>query len=85
MRKEVKVDARGHISLNGVRTKGHDRYMAEEDPDGTIHLMPMVLVPAVLKSPSGPPRYIAEHEREPESRDFMNVLREHFPDAKELP
>ncbi len=79
MRKEVKVDSRGHVSLNGIRTKNHDRYLAEEDPDGTIHLMPMVLVPAILKESS--PKASMEMKA---TRDPMDVLREYFPEAKEL-
>lgn len=76
MRKEVKVDAKGHVSLVGVRTKGHDRYLAEEDPDGTIHLMPMMLVPAILKESL--PQGVME------MKAGMDVIREYFPEAKEL-
>ena len=42
---EVIVDSRGKISL-GFRKHVHDRYLWTEDPDGTIHLIPAVLVPA---------------------------------------
>jgi hypothetical protein len=79
VRKEVKVDARGHVSLVGVRTKHHTRYLAEEDPDGTIHLMPAVLVPAILKEPSAEGGL--EFKR---TRDPLEILRDYFPDAKEL-
>lgn len=47
---EVIVDASGMASL-GFRKHGHTRYLAEEDPDGTIHLVPAVLVPARLRAP----------------------------------
>jgi hypothetical protein len=54
MRKpEVLVDSRGKVSLS-FRKHKHDRYLAEEDPDGTIHLVPAVLVPARLKAPASP-------------------------------
>lgn len=60
MRKnEVLVDSRGKISL-GFRKHVHDRYLAEEDPDGTIHLVPAVLVPARLRIPSSPLREMAQ-------------------------
>ena len=39
MKKEVIVDSRGKVSLS-FRKHIHDRYLAEEDPDGTIHLVP---------------------------------------------
>ena len=79
MRKEVKVDSRGHVSLTGVRTKDHVWYLAEEDPDGTIHLVPAMLVPAVLRQPED-----EEHEQHQRLRDSMEILRDYFPEAEEI-
>lgn len=77
-RNEVKVDSRGYVNLN-FRTSRHDRYLADEDADGTIHLVPAVLVPARLKAPEEQPLASLERERTP-----MDVLREFFPEAAEL-
>ena len=52
MRKnEVRVDARGHISLGFRKHKEHRLYLVSEDPDGTIHLIPATVVPARPKIP----------------------------------
>lgn len=48
MKKEVTIDSRVRVSLGGVRTKHYTRYLAEEEPDGTIILTPLVVVPARL-------------------------------------
>jgi hypothetical protein len=50
-RNEVVVDARGRISLNFRTHKETKRYLAEEQPDGTITLTPAVVVPAYLLKP----------------------------------
>jgi hypothetical protein len=56
MRKnEVVVDLRGRVNLNQVRTQKHLRYLATEDPDGAIHLVPAVLVPARICPPENNP------------------------------
>jgi len=44
----VRVSERGHTNLSAVRTQKHEFYIGYEDPDGTIHLVPAVLVPATL-------------------------------------
>lgn len=75
---EVRVDSRGHINVNFRKTKC-TRYLYEEDPDGTIHLYPAVLVPAKLLPAEGKGGDVMERER-----DFMEVLRESFPDAEEI-
>jgi hypothetical protein len=49
---ELIVDSRGKVSL-AFRKHNHNRYLAMEDPDGTIHLVPAVLVPAKLRIPIG--------------------------------
>jgi hypothetical protein len=46
MRHEVKADGRGRVSLGGVRRQRHEWYLATEEADGTIILVPSVLVPA---------------------------------------
>lgn len=43
---EVRVDSRGRVSLESVRTQKHEWYMASEESDGTIILVPAALVPA---------------------------------------
>ena len=43
---EISVDARGNTSLAGVRTQPHRYYLGTEEADGTIILVPAVLVPA---------------------------------------
>jgi hypothetical protein len=62
MRIELKVSEGGHISVNW-RKSTCDRYLAEEDPDGTITLIPAALVPAVLRkdSPYGTKEMRMEH------------------------
>lgn len=42
--KEVVLDDRRRTSLARIGLKDHDRYLAEERPDGTIILKPAVLV-----------------------------------------
>ena len=50
-KKDIRVDARGHVSLLGIRQEGDSVwYFGHRDPDGTIHLVPALLVPAKLKS-----------------------------------
>jgi hypothetical protein len=44
---ELDVDWEGNISLRW-RIRKHKKYLASEDADGTIHLVPAVLVPARL-------------------------------------
>jgi hypothetical protein len=46
MRHEVRADGRGRVSLDGVRKQRHEWYLATEEADGTIILVPAVLVPA---------------------------------------
>jgi hypothetical protein len=76
--RDVRVDARERVSLT-FRTHKHDRYLYEEDPDGTIHLYPAVLVPARVKEP------LREgHDVLAKGRDVMEILREHFPMAEEI-
>jgi hypothetical protein len=51
-RQEITVDERGRTSLARVRRQKHERYRAEEYPDGTLVLTPLVTVPvASLKAP----------------------------------
>jgi hypothetical protein len=51
MKKDIRVDARGHVSLLGLRKEGDSAwYFGHRDPDGTIHLVPAMLVPAKLKA-----------------------------------
>lgn len=45
-KEEVKVDSRGHVSLSWRSRKDYTRYLATEDQDGVITLMPAELVPA---------------------------------------
>lgn len=56
MRKgEVRVDSRGRVSLEAVRTQKHVWYLATEEADGTIILVPAALVPARrLSRPDSP-------------------------------
>ncbi len=44
--KEVIVDERGRTSLARVRSHDYDRYTAEEFPDGTLLLTPVVTISA---------------------------------------
>jgi hypothetical protein len=44
---EITVDRRGRTSLARVRSRTHDRYLAEELPDGTLILTPAVTISAV--------------------------------------
>jgi hypothetical protein len=44
---ELVVDERGRTSLARVRSHQYDRYMAEEFPDGTLVLTPLVTISAV--------------------------------------
>lgn len=44
---ELDVNWEGMISVSW-RTRRHRKYLASEDADGTIHLVPAVLVPARL-------------------------------------
>lgn len=48
MRREISIDGRGRADLSPVRKQDHARYLAEESPDGTITLVPLVRVPAML-------------------------------------
>jgi hypothetical protein len=41
---EIMVDSRGRTSLARVRTRDYTRYLAREDEDGTITLVPAVTV-----------------------------------------
>lgn len=51
MSSEIRVSVKGHCNLSGVRTQGHSFYLGHEEPDGTIILVPALLVPAVLLPP----------------------------------
>ncbi len=42
--KEITVDQRGRTSLARVRSRNHDRYLAEELPNGTLVLTPAVTI-----------------------------------------
>jgi hypothetical protein len=48
MKREVRIDGKGRADLSAVRKQDHARYLAEESPDGTITLVPLVRVPAML-------------------------------------
>lgn len=48
MKREVSIDRLGRVNLSPVRKQDHVRYLAEESPDGTITLVPLVRVPAML-------------------------------------
>lgn len=48
MKREISIDGRGRADLSAVRKQDHVRYLAEESPDGTITLVPLVRVPAML-------------------------------------
>lgn len=41
---EIVVDSRGRTSLHRVRTRDYTRYIATEEEDGTITLIPAVTV-----------------------------------------
>jgi hypothetical protein len=49
-RTEITVTSKGHCNLSGVRTQDHSFYLATEDADGVITLVPASLVPARLAS-----------------------------------
>lgn len=40
----VEVDSRGRVSLGRVATSDHQRYLAHEEPDGTVVLTPAVVM-----------------------------------------
>jgi hypothetical protein len=42
MKKEVIIDRLGRADLSAVRKQDHVKYLAEESPDGTIILIPLV-------------------------------------------
>lgn len=44
----IELDARRRTSLGKVGRKEHDRYLVDEQPDGTIVLTPAIVVPATL-------------------------------------
>lgn len=48
MKREVSIDGKGRADLSAVRKQDHVRYLGEEAPDGTITLVPLVRVPAML-------------------------------------
>lgn len=50
MKKEVTINSRGQCNLSGVRTQSHRFYLAEENAEGVITLIPAALVPARLLS-----------------------------------
>jgi len=75
---EVVVGLNGMASL-GWRKQNHTHYMGTEDPDGTIHLVPAVLQGARLKK--SPIEGGMEFKR---TREPLEILRDYFPDAKEL-
>ena len=41
MKREVGIDWLGRADLSAVRTQDHVRYLASEDADGTITLVPL--------------------------------------------
>jgi len=41
-RQEVRIDRLNRVDLSAVRKQDHVRYLAEESPDGTITLVPLV-------------------------------------------
>lgn len=54
-RGEVKVGPRGEVNLSKVRTQEHRFYLAHEEADGTIILVPAMVVPARrLERPRAP-------------------------------
>lgn len=59
--REIRVDARGHINIS-FRQHKNAWYFFGEDPDGTIHLTPAVLVPAGLAQPAGQGHLAGEKE-----------------------
>jgi len=78
-KKDIRVDARGHVSLLGIREEGDATwYSGHRDPDGTIHLVPALLVPARLKETAPP------GEGHLEETASLEVIRKYFPDAEEL-
>ena len=50
-RGRVRVSKAGNANLNEVRTQDHEFYLGFEDADGTIHLVPAMLIPAALLQP----------------------------------
>lgn len=48
MKREISIDGRGRADLSPVRKQDHVRYLAEESRDGTIILVPLVRIPAML-------------------------------------
>lgn len=50
MKTEVAVDSRGRVPL-AFRKQDHQRYLAEENDDGTITLTPLVRVHAMRLAP----------------------------------
>lgn len=46
--REVKISPHGRADLSEVRTQKHQWYLATEETDGTIILVPALLVPARL-------------------------------------
>lgn len=44
----IELDARRRTSLGKIGRKEHDRYLVDEQPDGTIVLTPAIVVPATL-------------------------------------
>ena len=43
---EVRISPPGRADLSKIRKQDHEWYLGSEDPDGTIILVPAVLVPA---------------------------------------
>lgn len=48
MKREISIDRLGRADLSAVRKQDHVKYLAEESRDGTITLVPLVRVPAML-------------------------------------
>jgi hypothetical protein len=65
---EIVVDARGRTTLARVRKQKHDRYLAEEHPDGTI-----VLTPAITLTPAEVEKLRAERGWIPEGADVLRL------------
>jgi hypothetical protein len=42
MKREIGIDKLGRADLSLIRKQDHMRYLAEESPDGTITLVPLI-------------------------------------------
>jgi hypothetical protein len=81
-KKDMQVDSQGRVNLTGLRKKEDASwYFGYRDPDGTIRLVPAVLVPAKLKTAAeeGPDVLRAELPR-----DVLTQIREKMPSREEV-